>query len=200
MKDGNAQTLKKSASNEAAWFQFLGLEDTGSEELRKMVAVISQWCTAFKDGRHPRWLSLLGVSGVGKTHCAARVWKWLQGAGMTDSDACECRPFLVRWPSFANDLREGRVWDVYRDMMRWPVLVLDDIGAAADSTGFITSKLVDLLLVRDGKWTIITSNLGFKDLGAIDPRVTDRMLRHGGLGYTMENRESFARWQRRNRK
>jgi DNA replication protein DnaC len=62
-------------------------------------------------------------------------------------------------------------------LFSWPVLFLDDIGAERDSTGFASENLNTLIGCRANRWTIITSNLMLEQLAAIDPRISDRMIR-----------------------
>lgn len=54
---------------------------------------------------------------------------------------------------------------------------LDDNGAERDTTGFASEQLNTLLGCRADKWTILTSNLSLSQLGDIDPRIADRMIR-----------------------
>ena len=62
-------------------------------------------------------------------------------------------------------------------MMDWPVLFLDDIGAERDTTGFASEQLNTLIGCRADKWTILTSNLFLEQLGLIDLRIADRIIR-----------------------
>jgi DNA replication protein DnaC len=66
------------------------------------------------------------------------------------------------------------------DMGSWPLLVIDDIGAERDQTGFASEKLNMLLGMRVGKWTVITSNLLLKALSKVDDRIASRMFRERG--------------------
>lgn len=86
----------------------------------------------------------------------------------------------VYWPAMIRDLRAGERYNELREMSSWPVLMLDDIGAERDTTGFAAEQLNTLLGCRVGKWTILTSNLNLEQLGAIDPRIPDRIIREPG--------------------
>lgn len=76
--------------------------------------------------------------------------------------------------------------------MKWPLLVVDDIGAERDTTGFAAEKLNTLLGARVGKWTVITSNLYLEQLGGIDPRISDRIIREPGNQYIELTTTSYA--------
>ena len=136
----------------------------------------AEFAIAFRDGHAPRWVSLLGVTGTGKTHCARRLWNHL--SAMTDWRTTEFIRQEIYWPKFVSELRSGDAFDRYRDMMAWPVLFLDDVGAERDTTGFASEQLNTLLGCRADKWTILTSNLGLGQIGKIDPRIADRIIRH----------------------
>lgn len=140
-----------------------------------MVAACAEFGLAFKEGKQPRWLSLLGVTGTGKTYCARKLWKSL--AAKSDWRKVEFLHSEIYWPRFVSELREGNHYDRLLDMVRWPVLFLDDIAAERDSTGFATEQLNMLLGSRGDKWTILTSNLMLEQVGAIDPRIADRIIR-----------------------
>lgn len=83
----------------------------------------------------------------------------------------------IYWPAFVSDLRSGESYKQLREMMRWPVLFLDDICAERDTSGFASEQLNTLLGSRDGRWTIITSNLALHQIAAVEPRIADRMIR-----------------------
>jgi DNA replication protein DnaC len=128
-----------------------------------------------KHAQEPRWLSILGNTGVGKTHCAKRLWEYAEAR--FDWHKFEFIHREIYWPKFVSDLRGGTGFEMLTEMQRWPVLFLDDIGAERDTTGFASEQLNTLLGCRMNKWTILTSNLGLGQLGEIDPRISDRIIR-----------------------
>lgn len=150
----------------------------------------------------PRWLSLLGSSGAGKTMLAREVYR--------AATAFERRyPYLEgnqrlrwvcwrSWPKLLGQLRDGE-FRAFTDLFNSWFVAIDDIGAEhqARDGGFATSKLYELLNARLGKWTVLTSNL---DLDAIekrlDTRIASRLIRDGSTVVTMNvpdfNRRGMA--------
>lgn len=98
----------------------------------------------------------------------------------------------VYWPALIRDLRGGERYAELREMSDWPVLFLDDIGAERDSTGFAAEQLNTLLGCRVHKWTILTSNLMLHQLAAIDPRISDRIIREPGNQFVELTTTSYA--------
>lgn len=140
----------------------------------------------------PFWLSIIGKSGTGKTHCAARLWSSLSDK-MRWVDM-RYIPRLVYWPAFIEELRvkinEGQSLAELLDMGKWPLLVLDDIGADRDTTGFASDKLNMLLGMRVGRWTVLTSNLDMEGIAKIDKRIASRIIReHGNLFIEMSTND-----------
>lgn len=144
-------------------------------QLEAMVEACRVFALSFKRGLVPRWLSLLGNSGTGKTHCGRRLWNHL--SSRLNWGSAEFIHSEIYWPKFVSELRSGNSFSQYRDMMKWPVLFLDDIGAERDTTGFAAEQLNALIGSRENKWTIITSNLNLEQLAKIDPRIADRIIR-----------------------
>lgn len=169
------------ANNWAVW---LGIHTFGDPELEKLVRKVAEWRRAVAANLPPRWLSLIGDSGVGKTHCAKKLEKSLSGDPRWNSEAYSYVPRLIHWPSFVEQLRAKEnepAFGLYRDAMRWRYLILDDIFAERDTTGFASEKLATLLGCRCGKWTVITSNLPMPHIAARDTRIADRMARDNGI-------------------
>ena len=167
--------------NIEAWAKWLKVETFGEQGLENLVSQCANFATALTKQEHPRWISLLGTCGTGKTHCAVRLWDLRHHLSWTRTlyDG-----HIVYWPRFVVQLRErvreGVGCGEFLDMGHWPLLVLDDIGAERDPTGFATEHLNLLLGMRVGKWTVLTSNLALDQLAKIDDRIASRMVRERG--------------------
>lgn len=176
-------TTKPKANTARLFADWLGLNICDDPELMKLAVAVQEWCVAVRDKQHPRWLSLIGRSGTGKTHCATRVWKWLcSHHRATDyAEGVKFIPKIIHWPSFVMDLRSGTEYERIADMRKWPFLVIDEIGAERDTTGFSSEHLATLLSCRVGRWTVITSNLTMAQFESLDVRIASRMGRDNGI-------------------
>lgn len=136
--------------------------------------------------RPRRWLSLLGASGVGKTHLAEAVAAILKKE----------RPgWLVqcwKWQKVVSIYRDGDFGIVEHLVENPYVLVLDDIGAE-NTTEAVRSMLVRIADGRLGKWTLWTSNLLSDDIGkTIDVRIASRMYRGDNVVCEVENAPDYC--------
>lgn len=169
------QQTKESPASTETLCDWLKIKSHNDPKIEAMADACGKFAIDFKNGESPRWLTLLGKTGTGKTHCARRVWENLKNRSVWNRS--EFIPVEIYWPMFVADLRAGIAYERLRDMFSWPVLFLDDIGAERDSTGFASENLNTLIGCRANRWTIITSNLMLEQLAAIDPRISDRMIR-----------------------
>lgn len=187
----SAQPTKAEPVNTEAWAKWLALDTHGDASLEAMVRACANFTLALRDKAAPRWLSLLGPSGIGKTHCGRFLWK--HAAEHFQWHRFEFIHQKIYWPDFVKQLRSGHVYDRLHEMQKWPVLFLDDIGAERDTTGFAAEQLNTLLGSRDGKWTIITSNLSIEQIGGIDPRLADRIIRRPNIFIEVETKSHAMR-------
>jgi DNA replication protein DnaC len=146
----------------------------------------------FDARQSPRWLTLMGASDTGKTHCASRVFRHLNER--SDNHRTKWTPGKVFWPQFVLRLRDPESHARQRlfDLMTWPVLFLDDIGAERDTTGFATEQLNALLGMRVGRWTILTSNLSLRQIAQVEPRIATRIVREPGNLYVVVTAGSYS--------
>lgn len=158
----------------------------GDPALASMVNLCADWALALKASETPRWITLMGKSGTGKTHCALRLWRLAKS--MMSFNQTGFVAEKIYWPAFVADLRSGTAFEHLQDLMIWPVLLLDDVGAERDTTGFASEQLNMLLGRREGKWTILTSNLSLEGIGKIDPRIADRIIRKPNLFVQVETK------------
>ena len=128
----------------------------------------------------PRWLSLIGNSGTGKTHLAKGAWKAWEGKGKWFERGGVNMVKHGLFKSFSkmcNEMRAG-AFGIFQSCADADFLVLDDLGAEY-ATEFSQRQLASMLDQRLGKWTLITSNLSMAEISDIDVRIADRMIRGG---------------------
>lgn len=164
----------------------------GSPEHDRLFDAVAQFASEINFKAGPRWLTLSGASGIGKTMLAREVWRHFMDWSRFEIGLDEKEYAITQntgqfcdWRGFCSDLRRGgfgRVRDLEKD---WFV-ALDDIGSERDEKGFIAAQL-DLIansrsqLTRP-KWTLITTNLTLQGIAEIyDQRIADRMLRNGSV-------------------
>jgi len=166
----------------------------------KFIYQAEQWSNAETKGRG-LWLSLVGKSGVGKTMLATDVYNTIdkhfrQYAKLTGQ---KCFFDFGFWSiaDVANAMREG-AGDVHAGLSALDLLLIDDIGAEKDTTGFVKGKLCELLSARVGKWTILTSNLSLKAISEnYDARIADRLIRDENILVDVQT-QSYAIRKRAN--
>lgn len=136
--------------------------------------------------RPRRWLSLLGASGVGKTHLAEAV------TGILKRERPDWLVQCWKWQKVVSIYRDGDFGIVEHLAENPYVLVLDDIGAENTTEG-VRSMLVRIADGRLGKWTLWTSNLLSDDIGKrVDVRVASRMYRGDNVVCEVEDAPDFC--------
>ncbi len=150
--------------------------------LRMMLEETLKFYSEIRADKPARWLSFIGVSGTGKTHLCKRLYnivsKTRQFQTTVEGNEFSYPDDFILWPQLAGELQTGENPADYYHAPRTKFLAIDDIGAIRDSTGHITSKLVQLLCQRDNRWTVITSNMTIEAIEKkIDGRVASRLIR-----------------------
>lgn len=121
----------------------------------------------------PRWLSFVGESGTGKTFLCNQI-RENAPINFLVHPIMKRAGFKVHWPEMLSILRDGD-FSIFSEVH--PLMLIDDIGASTD-TEFASAQLLRLLGQRDGKWTMITSNLTLEGIAErIDTRLSSRLIR-----------------------
>ena len=146
-------------------------------------------------GAHPRWLTLTGVNGCGKTMLARQLYErgqtvnpgnpannaiWPPDWNESGSHVYFGRRPACRWfdeRAFASRLRAGEydLADYLRDDF---MVVLDELGSTRDPTNFVADKLGELAERRMNRWTVWTTNLDLAEIAErLDARISSRLIR-----------------------
>lgn len=172
----------------ADWFEFNTFDETA---LERAVAAAGQFYAEMQSDSAPRWLSLVGRSGTGKTHLAKRIYdRWKKNLKdyreTEDSVTIRRDGRWIYWPQAVDRIRDGE-YGLVPALEQADMVVLDDVGGEYDPNGFTTSKLNTLANARLGKWTIVTSNLSLQQIANnLDQRIADRMIRAGNKVLEMD--------------
>jgi len=154
-------------------------------QLCKMLQAVWHFAKDQQEKKKPRWLSLLGSSGAGKTYLVRNLYRLFKRSELNKInviDGVAIGSSWCDWPELAGDLQknEGRGW--LEELEGDSFVVLDEIGADKDKNGHVRDCLARLCSARVGKWTIITSNLFLSQIQQnMDARIASRMLRDGSV-------------------
>lgn len=181
LTETSAPRTKARQINIKDWEKFLEFDTFGDKQLEGLIGCCARFSWRIKDGEPPSWLTILGDSGTGKTHCARKIWDWAKRKfTWTKSSFIEEE---IYWPELVGRLRDTEDRDAkekLKDIAKWPVLFIDDIGAERDKTGYSSDLLNTLMGQRVNRWTIITSNLPLHKIAEVDVRISDRIIRERG--------------------
>jgi len=116
----------------------------------------------------PRWLSLLGTSGTGKTMLARQVGRRLGYS------------VFKLWLDIAASVRAGNHQE-FLDLCDKDILIVDDVFSEY-RTEYSDAKLCEFFIRREYKWTMITANVSMEAIAEkYDQRIASRMIRHSSV-------------------
>lgn len=190
-------------SNDAAWRPVLDEYDPSLSQAATEMALIGREMAL---GGIPRWLTITGVWGCGKTFLtrqlfdAAKAWNpgersslWIAGAGKATEDNRRPNRVWLTEKSFASILRAGD-YDYPKYLRPDFLVVLDDLGSERDPSGFLANALFDLCNARVNRWTIFTTNYSLNEImDRVDGRVSSRLIRDSNKLVTITARDYALR-------
>jgi DNA replication protein DnaC len=170
-----------SASTRATIEFDFGFQTFGEKKLCEMLNAAKDFVRDMAIGTAPRWLSLLGWSGTGKTHLARGISRFFKANMSVYIDpetgaSLSRRGGFIGWRKVVDHLRDGDYEIMHAVCGDWFV-ALDDIGAERASD-FSVSKLDQIIDARLGKWTVITCNFTRQQIAEhMDVRIASRLGR-----------------------
>jgi DNA replication protein DnaC len=156
----------------------------GDPKLEKVLIAVKEFASGWILKEQGRWLTLSGTTGTGKTHLAKKLCAcWNERGGHRIISESMTKPlqlqpaFFVKWTDFVDSQRAGEYGEMEK-LKRAHYVALDDIGTERDPTDFAKELLYKLLNAREGKWTVITTNLTLEAIKRdLDVRVASRIVR-----------------------
>lgn len=149
--------------------------------LSPVLPAVEAFCSAaLRRENPPRWLSLVGPSGVGKTFvlkqafaCLSQNLRIKTKTGWRGPQCAHIVPSL--------DLQDFAAPRAYAD---YDLIYIEDIGSGADmqaGAGRVTrSRVIELLHLRSGRWTMLCANFYRASIAEhFDPRIASRLKRDG---------------------
>jgi DNA replication protein DnaC len=194
-----ARPTKADPRSTRVWAKFDDFLTLGDPQLERMkIEAVSFIDDLFND-REPRWLSLLGTSGAGKTMLAARIAKLFRyyRQGMIDWPRTErtrnellphgrivrWRGGFINWGEAINKRMLQGDYAFLEDLREYDFFAIDDIMSEYEKQRPLSAaKLYYVLESRLKKWTVITANATLAQIGEqLEARIASRMIRHGGI-------------------
>ncbi len=138
----------------------------------------------------PYWLTILGPSGVGKTHALTQAYKMLSNNDHlweVQTQGGERLPQCAHLKPM-EDLND---YKAPADYAKYDLLYIEDIGVSANvdavgrakgSAAVTAGRVTELLMARTGKWTLLDANLSLEEISThLDPRISSRLKRDGSI-------------------
>ena len=186
-------SAKNSKFTEIDWnfqtFNHEGLQEMLTEAKSFWNELCTQSAKDPFDALPGRWLSMCGISDIGKSYLAKTIFenaKKILSHGKRPlffgSSHAVSKPRNFEWvfmPEFSRKLKRREIGtkEMNRIKRAW-LCVVDDLGAETDSWNNCVEAILEIFEARQGKWTIITSNKLLADISKdIDHRIASRMIR-----------------------
>lgn len=178
--------MRANPRNTRVWEKFNDFQTLNDPKLEKMKDAAASMADDIFANRSPRWLSLLGTSGAGKSMLAKTILRLFRTHrhGHIDQGRTSPRQIVrwrggyMNWGKALNQMLDGD-YKFLDDLRSYDFFVLDDIISEYEKLRQLSAaKLYDIFESRLGKWTIITANASLEQIGhMLDPRIASRMLR-----------------------
>ncbi len=191
----SARPMKADPANTRAWEKFSEFDTLGDGQLAQMKREAASFLDDLMSDREPRWLTLLGTSGAGKTMLAREIWNYFRdcrhgqinmpASDRTINESCphgrivRDRGGFINWGSAINNRMLKGEYDFLDDLRGYSFFVIDDIASEhARHRELSASKLYNVFEARLNKWTVITANLSLQQISeTLDARIASRMIR-----------------------
>lgn len=159
--------------------------------LASVMPAVHRFCSDVINGEEPRWLTILGPSGIGKTLALRQAFRMLsrnehlwpirkynRDGSLSSERMPQCAHIIP-----GEDLHDYRA---PRDYGAYDLLYVEDIGAGAGmerGSGSVTaSRVTELLQYRTGKWTLLDANMSRRQIAQkLDERIASRIKRDGSV-------------------
>lgn len=178
-------TTERDPRVEAHNWQF----DTYHPALAQVLPQVKQFCSDVLRGEPPRWLSLLGPSGIGKTFILRQAFQFLR-----DNWKLEVK---TRYPDGSVSGRTRQHYHVIPSLdldtylaprqfaEDFDLIYVEDVGVAVGDKGsgaVLRDRVIELLQHRTRRWTLIDANLYRREIEEqLDGRIASRLRRDGSV-------------------
>lgn len=171
--------------------------DDYDPSLKAAKAACAGFVADMEANAEPYWLTLLGVTGCGKSFLMGQVFREatrinpgnpknnpIWPPDWDDNQAhvyTGRRPYALRYDEggLASRMRNGQ-YDLPRELRDEFFVCLDEVGIVRDPTNFISEAVGTLCEARLGRWTMFASNFSLQEISdRMDDRIASRMLRNG---------------------
>lgn len=194
----SVQPMKVDPRNMRVSERFKAFQTLNDPQLELMRDEAIRFADDIVNRRTPRWLSLLGTSGAGKTMLAKIIWgifrdefhmemdwdatKKTQSAFSKHGRFIRYRGGFINWGNAINNRMLKGDYDFLDDLRSYSFFAIDDIASEYERHRALSaSKLYNVLESRLRKWTVITANLPLDAIGSLlDARIASRMIRDNG--------------------
>lgn len=159
-------------------------------QVAEVVPEVKRFCSAVMNRENPKhWLSLLGPSGIGKTYILKQAFDFLRVNMRIITKTHADGRHSMRGPNAAHikPLEDLTDFNAARDYARYDLIYIEDIASGGENK-LIRSRVLELLQLRSGRWTMLCANLYREAIEAyFDGRIASRLKRDGGIMVELPN-------------